>query len=105
MLLQILACKKDALYPSYLTLEMKKFFIGIPKVFFAIICYLSALLLAVLSGYFTIVFYAESQTGWNMWAMGGLAGMLEFIKIMLATAFPFIQYRDIKREKKVSFYL
>ncbi|MBN1467809.1 MAG: hypothetical protein JW924_03705 [Fusobacteriaceae bacterium] len=84
---------------------MKKFFLGIPKVFFAIICYLSALLLAILSGYFSIVFYAESQTGWNRWAMGGLAGMLEFIKMMLATAFPFLQYRDIKREKKVSFYL
>lgn len=40
-----------------------------------------------------------------MYAMGGLAGMLEFIKIMLAVSFPFIQYRDIKREKKVSFYL
>ncbi|MBN1252109.1 MAG: hypothetical protein JXA16_08225 [Bacteroidales bacterium] len=84
---------------------MKKFFLGIPKVFFAVICYLSALLLAVLSAYFSIIFYAESQTGWNKWAMGGLAGMLEFIKILLATSFPFIQYRDIKREKKVSFYL
>jgi len=84
---------------------MKKFFITIPKIFFAVLCYLCALSLSVLSGYFTIVFYSESQTGWNGWAMGGLAGMLEFIKIMLATAFPFVQYRDIKREKKVSFYL
>jgi hypothetical protein len=40
-----------------------------------------------------------------MWAMGGLAGMLEFIKIILAVAFPFLQYRDIKRERKVLFYL
>jgi hypothetical protein len=51
------------------------------------------------------MFYAGSQTGWNIWAMGALAGMLEFIKIMLATAYPFMQYRDSKREKKVSFYL
>jgi predicted transcriptional regulator len=51
------------------------------------------------------MFYAGSQTGWNMWAMGTLAGMLEFIKIMLATAYPFMQYRDSKRERKVSFYL
>ena len=84
---------------------MKKFFITIPKIFFAILCYVCALSLSILSGYFTIIFYSESQTGWNMWAMGGLAGMLEFIKIMLATAFPFVQYRDIKRERKVSFYL
>jgi len=84
---------------------MKKFFLGIPKVFFAILCYLSALLLAILSGYFSIMFYAKSQTGWNMWAMGGLAGMLEFIKIMLATAYPFMKYRDSKTERKVSFYL
>jgi len=84
---------------------MKKFFISIPKVFFAILCYLSALLLAILSGYFSIMFYAKSQSGWNMWAMGGLAGMLEFIKIMLATAYPFMKYRDSKTEKKVSFYL
>ena len=70
---------------------MKKFFLGIPKVFFAILCYLSALLLAILSGYFSIMFYAKSQTGWNMWAMGGLAGMLEFIKIMLATAYYYKQ--------------
>jgi hypothetical protein len=84
---------------------MKKFIIAIPKVLFAIICYISTLLLAVLSAYFTIIFYSNSQTGWNVWAMGGLAGMLEFIKIMLAVAFPFMQYRDIKREKKVSFYL
>ncbi|MBN1467209.1 MAG: hypothetical protein JW924_00655, partial [Fusobacteriaceae bacterium] len=84
---------------------MKKFFIGVPKVFFAVLCYLSALLLALLSGYFTIIFYAQSQTGWNMWAMGGLAGMLEFIKIMLAASYPFMQYRDIKREKQVLFYL
>jgi len=84
---------------------MKKFFITIPKVFFAVICYISALLLAILSGYFSIVFYAQSQTGWNMWAMGGLAGMLEFIKIILAASYPFMQYRDIKREKKVLYYL
>lgn len=84
---------------------MKKFFISIPKVIFAVLCYLSALLLAILSGYFSIMFYAKSQSGWNMWAMGGLAGMLEFIKIMLATAYPFMQYRDSKRERKVSFYL
>lgn len=84
---------------------MKKFFTSIPKVLFAILCYLSALVLAILSGYFSIMFYAKSQSGWNMWAMGGLAGMLEFIKIMLATAYPFMQYRDSKRERKVSFYL
>lgn len=84
---------------------MKNFFIAIPKVLFAILCYLCALLLAILSGYFTIVFYSQSQSGWNMWAMGGLAGMLEFIKIMLATSYPFLQYRDIKRERKVLFYL
>ncbi|MDD5589419.1 MAG: hypothetical protein PHP92_05165 [Candidatus Nanoarchaeia archaeon] len=84
---------------------MKNFFINIPKVIFAVLCYISALLLAILSAYFTIMFYANSQTGWNMWAMGGLAGMLEFIKIMLATAYPFMQYRDSKRERKVSFYL
>jgi hypothetical protein len=84
---------------------MKKFFITIPKVLFAIMCYLCTLLLSILSGYFTIVFYSQSQSVWNVWAMGGLAGMLEFIKIMLAVSFPFIQYRDIKREKKVSFYL
>lgn len=51
------------------------------------------------------MFYAKSQTDWNMWAMGGLAGMLEFIKIMLATAYPFMKYRDSSRERKVSFYL
>lgn len=84
---------------------MKKFFITIPKVLFSILCYLSTLLLAILSAYFTITFYAQSQSGWNMWAMGGLAGMLEFIKIMLATAYPFMKYRDLKTEKKVSFYL
>ena len=37
--------------------------------------------------------------------MGGLAGMLEFIKFMFATAYPFMQYRDSKRERKVLFYL
>jgi len=63
------------------------------------------LILAFLSGYFTVVFYAESQTGWNMWVLGGLAGMLEFIKIMLAIAYPFIKQRDATLEKKVSFYL
>lgn len=84
---------------------MKKFMINIPKIIFATLCYICTLLLACLSAYFTITFYAESQTGWNMWAMGGLAGMLEFIKIMLATAYPFMQYRDSKRERKVSFYL
>lgn len=84
---------------------MKRFFAGIPKVLFAILCYLSAVILAILSGYFTIIFYSQSQTGWNMWAMGGLAGMLEFIKFMLATSYPFMQYRDDKREKKVLFYL
>jgi hypothetical protein len=40
-----------------------------------------------------------------MWAMGGLAGMLEFIKIMLAVAYPFMKYRDSARERKVLFYL
>jgi hypothetical protein len=84
---------------------MKKIIINIPKIIFATLCYVCTLLLASISAYFTITFYAESQTGWNMWAMGGLAGMLEFIKIMLATAFPFMQYRDSKRERKVSFYL
>lgn len=84
---------------------MKKFFINIPKILFAVLCYVCTLLLAILSAYFTITFYANSQTGLNMWAMGGLAGMLEFIKIMLATALPFMQYRDSKREKNVSFYL
>jgi hypothetical protein len=84
---------------------MKKFFINVPKVIFAVLCYICTLLLACLSAYFTIMFYAGSQTGWNMWAMGILAGMLEFIKIMLATAYPFMQYRDSKRERKVSFYL
>jgi hypothetical protein len=84
---------------------MKKFIINTPKLLFATLCYICTLLLASISAYFTITFYAESQTGWNMWAMGGLAGMLEFIKIMLATALPFMQYRDSKRERKVSFYL
>jgi len=86
-------------------LMMKNFFIAIPKVLFAIVCYLCALLMALLSGYFTIIFYSQSQSGWNMWAMGGLAGMLEFIKILLAASYPFIQYRDIKRERKLLFYL
>lgn len=84
---------------------MLKFLLGIPKVVFAVICYISALLLAVLSGYFTVKFYSDSQTGYNMYAMAGLAGMLEFIKMILAVSYPFMQYRDIKREKKVSFYL
>lgn len=84
---------------------MKNFFISVPKVLFAVLCYLCALILAFLSGYFTVVFYAESQTGWNMWVLGSLAAMLEFIKIMLAISFPFIKHRDQKLEKKVSFYL
>lgn len=84
---------------------MKKFFNTVPKVLFAIICYLCAIILAFLSGYFTVIFYSQSQTGLNMWAMGGLAAMLEFIKFMLATSYPFLQYRDNKRERKVLFYL
>ena len=84
---------------------MCKFFVSIPKVLFAVICYLSALLLAILSGYFTVMFYSESQTGLNMYAMTGLACMLEFIKVILSIAYPFLQYRDSKREKKVLFYL
>jgi len=84
---------------------MKKIIINIPKIIFATLCYVCTILLASISAYFTITFYSQSQHGWNMWAMGGLAGMLEFIKIMLATAFPFMQYRDSKRERKVSFYL
>ena len=84
---------------------MQKFLLSIPKISFATICYVSALLLAGLSGYFTIMFYSESQIGWNKWAMAGLAGMLEFIKVMLSASYPFLQYRDSKREKKVLFYL
>jgi hypothetical protein len=84
---------------------MRKFLLGIPKVLFAVTCYISALLLAVLSGYFTVKFYSDSQTGYNMYAMAGLAGMLEFIKMILAVSYPFMQYRDIKRENKVKFYL
>jgi hypothetical protein len=71
------------------------------KLLWAVLCYIIAIGLAIVSGYFTIVFYTDGTTGNDMYTMSGLAIAVEVIKLMFSTGYPYLKYRHKKSENKV----
>lgn len=71
------------------------------KILWAVVCYLIALSLACISAYFTIIFYTDGTSNYDKYAMAAMAICLELIKILFATGYPFLRYRDMKTEKIV----
>jgi hypothetical protein len=75
---------------------------SIPKIIWAISCYIIALALAFISGYFTVKFYTDGNNENDKLIMGLMAICLEIIKLMLAAGYPFMKYRNKKIETHVS---
>lgn len=82
-----------------LTAQKTVFTIG--KIIWALVCYTLALLLAAVSGYFTVVFYTEGNRDNDLIALGAMAIALEVIKLIFSIGYPFMKYRDKGNEKKV----
>lgn len=70
----------------------------IPKLVFAMFCYLITGALSLVSGYFTFVFYTTGLIDNDFLAMGFMAISMELIKLSMSAAYPFIRNEQAKRK-------
>ncbi|MEN8906131.1 MAG: hypothetical protein ABF289_09270 [Clostridiales bacterium] len=71
------------------------------KILWASLCYMIAGFLAIVSAYFTIIFYSDGSKGTDIYIMAFLAISLEAIKLIFAIGYPHIKNRDKKVEETI----
>jgi len=84
---------------------IKNLLLAIPKIIFALFCYIMAIIIGCISAYFTFSFYTNGNIGFDFYALGFMAISLELIKFVFATVYPFVKYRDIKTENTIMLIL
>jgi hypothetical protein len=71
------------------------------KLLWAVLCYIFSLLLAVVSAYFTVIFYSDGSIGNDFFIMSFLAISLEGVKLIFSVGYPYMKYRNKKSEQTV----
>jgi hypothetical protein len=76
---------------------IKSLLSAIPKVLFAIFCYTIALVVGIISAYFTYTFYTTGAKGNDIYALGLMAISLEIIKFVFSIVYPFTKGRGASK--------